>query len=131
MGHILVIDDDEAIREMLRRLLERNGYRVTTAEDGREGLLTFQQESFDVVITDVLMPEMDGIEIIMQLLNQDSNVRIIAISGGGRIPSNEYLHLAGELGALRQFVKPVNKDVLLGAVRELCGSSLETTIPGG
>lgn len=126
MGRILVIDDDEAIRKMFRRLLERNGYRVMTAQDGREGLQRFQQDSFDVVITDVLMPEMDGIEVIMQLLNEDPKVKIIAISGGGRIPSHEYLHVAKELGAIKKLFKPVNNTVLLDAVRELCESSLKS-----
>lgn len=82
MARILVIDDDESIRFLLRTVLEIQGHDVVEAENGAEGLLYYQAEPVDVVITDMLMPVMDGHEFIMELQREFPGAKVIAISGG-------------------------------------------------
>ena len=119
MARILVIDDDEEIRTILKQILERAGYEVMDASDGREGLRRYSEKPADLVITDLVMPEKEGIETIMDLKHHFSGVKIIAISGGGHVGPCEYLRLAGELGARRTFAKPFRLGDLLEAVQQL------------
>jgi len=119
---ILVIEDDPLTREWLESLLTRNGYEVQTAANGREGIDQFRKEQSDLVITDIVMPEKDGIETITDLKRHHPGVKIIAISGGERRPegmSKNYLHSAKLLGANRAMQKPIVNQDLLEAVREL------------
>src|SRR5689334_17772053 len=83
MQEILVIDDDEGVREALRRQLERVGYRVRLATDGADGLANMRERAPDVVITDIIMPRLNGVEVIAAIRREFPSVRIIAISGGG------------------------------------------------
>jgi len=119
MAHILIIDDEVQARETLRELFEYEGYEVTEAPDGMEGMKIFREKPTDLVITDIVMPDKDGIETIMELKNEFPGVRIIAISGGGRIGPEHYLEMAGQLGAMRTFLKPVDLEKLSEAVREI------------
>lgn len=119
MSRILIIDDDDQVRGFLRHLFTREGYEVDEAADGAEGLKHFRAAPSDVVITDIIMPEREGIEVITELRRQSPKTRIIAISGGGRIGPESYLPLAREFGAARTFAKPLDKNELLAAVREL------------
>ncbi len=119
MGKILVIDDDEQLRIMLKQLFERNGYEVITASDGEKGIRLFNETGADLIITDLIMPEKEGLETITELRRTHPDLKIIAISGGGRVKPDDYLKLAESLGATRSFVKPVDRDVLLTAVNEL------------
>jgi DNA-binding response OmpR family regulator len=121
MPLILVIDDDDQIRDMLREMLERAGYEVVLAADGDEGLRLFRERRADLVITDVVMPNKEGIEMIMELRVEFPKVKIIAISGGGRLGPETYLDLAEGFGAMRVFSKPFRLNELLAAVRELLG----------
>lgn len=122
MARVLVIDDDPQVRGFLRNLLSREGYEVDEAGDGSEGLKHFRATPSDIVITDIIMPEREGIETITELRRLSPGISIIAISGGGRIGPESYLPLAREMGAARTFAKPLDKNELLAAVRELLGS---------
>jgi CheY-like chemotaxis protein len=116
---ILVIDDDETIRVLLRTILEREGYRVVDAPDGDKGLRQYQESPTDVVITDLIMPGKEGIETIRDLRKKFPHVKIIAVSGGGRIGPESYLKMAKGVGALRTLSKPFDRMVLLKTVQEV------------
>jgi len=119
MKRILVIDDDNQLREMLKQLLEKNGYEVLSAENGRSGLKLFYEKGADLIITDLIMPEKEGLETITELHQKAPGLKIIAISGGGRIRPEDYLQLSESLGADRSFKKPFNSKELLSAVSAL------------
>ena len=113
------MDDDVKFRQMLRKILERAGYEITDAADGKEGMELFRAAPTDLVITDILMPGQEGIETIQELGRDFAGVKIIAISGGGRIDSKEYLETAEQFGVARTFSKPFDREELLEAIREL------------
>ena len=119
MAHILVIDDEAMIREMFRRILELEGYIVSEAAEGNEALARCREQCPDLIITDLIMPDKEGIETIIEILRDCPETRIIAISGGGRITAREYLELAETFGADRTLSKPIGRDELLAAVRAL------------
>lgn len=119
MRKILVIDDDEQMRKLLCRAMEYAGFDVQAAADGRKGLCLFEEDFYDLVITDLIMPEQEGMETITFLRKNYPQVKIIAISGGGRIGPETYLPAALELGANRAFAKPFSIDQIINAVREL------------
>ncbi len=121
MKQILLIDDDAAVRFLVSDILEEQGYSVTTADNGKEGLRLLDQGSPDLVITDIIMPDMDGIEVIMQLKQRYPDGKIIALSAGGSISSDKYLDLAKGLGAQKVLTKPVEHQELIETVRELIG----------
>ncbi len=128
MDSVLIIEDDDFVQKMLKQTFERAGYEVATAENGVVGIKLYDSklnllEPFDVVITDLIMPEMEGIETISKLRKRDPNVKVIAISGGGRNKPEDYLHLAKKLGAMRTFTKPVDREALLLAVTELVSTT--------
>ena len=118
MSKIMIVDDDLQIRNMLRLTLEREGYDVCEAEDGMAAVAPYAKKDIDLVITDIVMPEKEGIELIMELKGIDPEVRIIAISGGGRINPEDYLKWARRFGVERTFSKPVDRQKLLEAVAE-------------
>jgi anti-anti-sigma factor len=115
---ILIIDDEEGIRKMMRLALERAGYEVLDAPDGRQGLKIYSQCLPDLVITDIFMPEMEGLETIMALRRENPTVKIISISGGGSC-RYDYLPAALKLGALRAIAKPFSLRELLSTVLDL------------
>ena len=116
---ILVIDDEEQIRTIIKKILEAEGYNVVVAGDGKEGLKAFNESPVDLVITDIIMPEKEGIEIIRDLKNNSENIKIIAISGGGNIGPDEYLFLAKKLGVDMTLAKPFRRNELISAVSEV------------
>jgi len=125
---ILLIDDDDLLRDAIGDLLESEGYDVTTAEDGNQGLESFQAVRPEIVITDIMMPDRDGIETIIALSQENPQPRIIAISGGGgQLDSLSYLKMAERLGADRVLEKPFRAKVLLEAISTLLKS--EKTVP--
>jgi CheY-like chemotaxis protein len=99
MAQILVIDDDPLYRSTLRLILEDGGHRVTEAQDGAEGIAFFKEHRPDVVITDLLMPDMDGDEVIRSIRRLDRNARVIAISGSGAFYNVNHTDTARKLGA--------------------------------
>ena len=98
MAHLLVIDDDAGVREVIRLYLDGSGHRVIEAKDGYAGIKAFAQASFDLVITDIFMPDQDGIETIRMLRKLRPTIKIIAISGG-IVGDKIYLREAKSLGA--------------------------------
>lgn len=119
--HILVIDDERDIRESLGILLEDRGYRVSLAAHGGEGLEIFQREKVDLVITDLIMPVQEGIETIRWIKKEKPGVKVIAMSGGGKISPGSYLDVAQKLGADRIFDKPLEIEDLFTTIHELLG----------
>jgi DNA-binding NtrC family response regulator len=119
MARVLIIDDDESITMLLRMVLERNGYEVVTAGNGREGIKVFCANRPDLVISDILMPEMDGLEALKELRRMSPNLKLIAVSGGGARLKMDVLQVAEYLGAAATFEKPYKMDALLAAVRRL------------
>ena len=120
MARILLIDDDDQFRTLLRKMLEKAGYDdIEEANDGRIGVKLFRQRSFDLVITDIIMPDKEGIETIIELTDDYPQIKIIAMSGGGRIGPQDYLETAKRLGASRTLAKPFNYSELIDTVHEL------------
>lgn len=120
MANILIIDDEIPARRILGRILEKRGHRLYEASDGAEGLRLVAEQAIDLVITDLLMPEIDGIETILELRRSHATVKIIAISGGGDYRcGTDFLRAASALGADRVFQKPFSSGNLIPAVQEL------------
>ena len=130
IASLLIIDDDPGIRTFLREVLEDAGYAVRLAGNGREGFRLFQTNAADLVITDVLMPEQDGLDVTMALRRLSPETRIVAISGG--TAEFDYLDVAKELGAHRTLRKPLIVSDLLEVIRqELVLRSSRGTGQGG
>jgi len=119
MARVLVVDDESTMRQMLRQALERRGHTVDEAADGRQALQRLAEHQADLVITDLVMPEMEGIETIQAVRRKFPGIPIVAISGGGRLEPENYLSMAGQIGANRTFAKPFRLEEILTAVREL------------
>ena len=116
---ILVVDDNDQMREMLRLLLEQAGHEVLEAVHGKLALNLLKEQPVDLIITDIIMPEMEGIDLIRAIRSIDPDARIIAISGGGRIDPRLCLNMANKLGADRVLQKPFGKSAILEMVAEL------------
>lgn len=119
MAKILVIEDDEQFREMLAQMLEQSGHQAETAANGVLGMAQFRQSPPDLVITDILMPEKDGIDVIIEMKNEQDDVRIIAISGGRRTITPQFnLDSAALIGVRQTLTKPFNRQQLLQAIQD-------------
>jgi CheY-like chemotaxis protein len=116
---ILVVEDDEIFRRVLRSALENAGYRVVTAADGGEAEAALARQEFALVVTDLIMPGKDGIEMIKELRKTYPRLPILAISGGGRMPRDGYLKVAQLLGAHAVLGKPFSNEQLLTVVSGL------------
>jgi CheY-like chemotaxis protein len=119
MQNILIIDDEPQIRSMLRLVLERAGYGVTEAPDGVEGIRRYREKPADLILTDLIMPNKDGIGMIIELKKEFPDVKIIAMSGGGLNKPDGYLQGAKKLGAAFTLSKPIDRQELLKSVRHL------------
>ncbi len=119
MAKILVLDDEPSILLMIKKLLEKAGHEVDVALNGKEGMALFEKHKPDLIITDIIMPEKEGLETIFELRRQYPDLKIIAISGGGRIGPDGYLPGAKLLGANAIFAKPLIPKEFLQAVTEL------------
>jgi DNA-binding response OmpR family regulator len=119
MKRILLVDDNEGFRRPLAAILQRAGYEVQTAGDGAAALALFRQHRFDLVITDLIMPEKEGLETIMELRRLRPTLKIIAMSGGGRMDPSDYLPMAERLGAALTLTKPFSAQEFLEAVATL------------
>jgi len=119
MAHLLIIDDDDLFRPMLRENLEQLGHTVTEASNGKEGLAQFARVQADLVLTDLIMPEKEGIETIIELRKKWPGVKVIAMSGGGRVSASNYLKTAQQLGAACVLHKPFSNDELTAAIDSL------------
>ncbi len=121
MAQILIIDDEEQVRTMLARMLRQAGYEVIEAEDGKVGSALFRAEPVDLIITDILMPEKDGLEVMREMTKEFPTVKIFAFTGGGTTGRLNLLPAAEHMGAIRTFKKPFGRSELLTAVEEVIG----------
>ncbi len=129
MTRILVIDDERDVRDSVAKILGREGYEVRTADGGTAGLDEYRAHGADIVITDIIMPEPHGIDVIGELRRSSAEVRIVAISGGGNfgpngyqpgaITTDAYLAAASQAGADAVVTKPFDRRELLAVVRGL------------
>jgi len=122
MANILLVDDEVAILSLMEGLLRLEDHSVTRAENGREALLKMKGTEFDLIVTDLVMPEKEGLETIMEIRKENPSVKVIAMSGGGFVNASEYLALASAFGVSATLMKPFSKDELLRAV----ATALET-----
>jgi CheY-like chemotaxis protein len=122
MARILIIEDDVALRHVMHAQLERNGHQIAEAGDGRKGLAAYQETVFDLVMTDIIMPGMEGLETVLALKKFSPHVKIIAMSAGGKGNADDYLELAKRFGAHRTLRKPFTSEELLAAVAAELGT---------
>lgn len=116
---VLVVDDEPLVRTMLRTVLEQAGYAVAEADDGYHGLAALKRQDINVVITDIMMPNKDGIETIREIRRDHPGIGIVAMSGGGTSGDMLYLRIARALGADRILEKPMLPCELLDAVSSI------------
>jgi CheY-like chemotaxis protein len=119
MARILVIDDDELVRATVKAALELAEHEVVVANDGQQGITSYQSGKFDLVVTDIIMPEKEGIETIIELRQHNPAVKIIAISGGGRTSNEIFLDVAKKFGAVDVLAKPFTPKQLLASVKKV------------
>jgi DNA-binding response OmpR family regulator len=122
---ICLVEDDRPLRTVLARFLTQSGYEVVQAEHGRQALQVMELRPADLVITDMIMPEMDGVETIVALRREYPKVKIIAMSGGGLRSAEQYLQLAQMLGAQKTFSKPIIPQELLDTISGLIGTGTQ------
>jgi YesN/AraC family two-component response regulator len=122
MARILLIDDEETVRFTLAKILQREKHEVTTAANGVEAMKLVMRGKFDLVITDLVMPEKEGLETILEIRKILPELKIIAMSGGGRGSAYDYLKIASKIGADRTLTKPFSGDELREAI--------SATLPG-
>jgi CheY-like chemotaxis protein len=120
MARVLVIDDDPTIRSLVGGILEAGGHSVVEARDGRAGVELFAREKIDLVVTDIVMPEQEGIETIGALRKLSRSVPILAISGSATVGGvGDYLKAAAALGATETLAKPISHESFIAAVDRL------------
>ena len=119
MALIVLIDDDESLRTMLTKMCERLGHEVLAEGNGNLGLKCVRQARPQVVITDILMPEKEGVETIMELRREFPKLKIIAMSGGGRNSASDYLSMARKFGAAFTLAKPFGREELKNALESV------------
>lgn len=118
MAEILVADDEQSIRSILRMVLQMAGHTVSVAANGDEVLELAGQKKFDLIITDIIMPKKEGIETILELKKVNPGIKIIAISGGGRKGSMDFLQVAEMVGASYTIPKPFEPDEVVDIVKK-------------
>jgi CheY-like chemotaxis protein len=123
MPRLLLVDDDDSLRTVWKIALVKMGHEVTEARDGREAMILFEQAPPDIVITDLVMPEKDGLEMIRDLRRLHPDVKIIAISGGGRMSAANYLKIGKAMGADVVLPKPFLNEELRAAIAQLSGAA--------
>lgn len=120
MAHILIVDDDEIQRHLLKNYLNEAGHIVFEASNGEQALNLHERNNIDIIITDILMPEKDGLELIIELRNVTPLTKLIAMTGGGMLGDDQnYLDVANHLGAAAVLKKPIGKDLLLEHISRL------------
>ena len=129
MAKILVIDDEPSILLMIKKMLEKEGHEVDLALNGRDGMELFENIKPALVITDIIMPEKEGLETILELRKKNPGLKIIAISGGGRISPEGYLPGAKLLGADMVFQKPLVPKEFISDVSKLLNEAEGKVFP--
>ena len=120
MKNFLVVDDDKLVRDSIEEMLLTNHYNVDLANDGNQAINMFKKKDYDVVITDIIMPEKEGFETISELRKINEHIKIIAISGGARNGIGSYLPVAENLGAKAILYKPFNQNELMSTINKIC-----------
>lgn len=115
---ILISDDDTQLLAIMRLMFEGAGYEVAEARDGKEAILIYREKPADLIITDLLMPEMDGFATFTELKKDYPNLKCFGISGGGKLGPDSYLKLAKRMGMLHTFEKPFDCREMLDAVAQ-------------
>ncbi|MHC4836823.1 MAG: response regulator [Planctomycetota bacterium] len=123
MGKILIADDDFEIRDSLQKLLQLKGHEVELAKDGLEACKALDADHFDLMVTDIVMPNQEGLESIMQARQKHPDLHLIAMSGGGKARTENYLRMAKTFGAEAIFMKPFSPREMLEKVDELLGDA--------
>jgi PAS domain S-box-containing protein len=118
-SRILLVDDDESVRTVLKKVLESAGYLVVEADNGSDAIKLYRKDPADFVITDIVMPDKEGLAVIRELKAEFPDLKIIAISGGGRGGSRSYLEVAKHFGAEITLEKPISPELLLSAVSRI------------
>ncbi|MDD2331547.1 MAG: response regulator [Candidatus Cloacimonetes bacterium] len=118
MVKILVIEDDDSFRNVLVQMLEKAGFEVKHASDGNQALTICDSYMPDLVLTDIIMPDKEGLETIQELVSKIPGIKIIAMSGGGRFGPDSYLPLAKRLGAKKTLQKPFMREELMTTIQE-------------
>lgn len=116
---ILIIDDEEQIRAVLRLILEKKGYHVLEASDGGKGIKCCRSNQVDLVITDIFMPDKEGIETIIELKRDFPKMKIFAMSGGGSVGPDTFLKISSQLGVIKTFTKPIDRKALLNEIEAI------------
>lgn len=116
---ILVVDDDDVIRLMIRNIIAKIGSITLEARNGNEAIAVFKQEQPQLIITDILMPDKEGLETIRDIRAIDPKARIIAMSGGGATQNLSFLQLAQKIGVNHVMVKPIKPDELINAIKAI------------
>lgn len=119
MARILVVDDEEDFRRIVSRMLTAAGHQVEEAADGRQAIEAYRARPVDLVLADLYMPDIDGVEAIIRLRHEFPDVRIIAVSGGGHLGKEDVLKIAAGIGAQATMAKPLVKKTLLKAVEKV------------
>lgn len=123
MKRILIADDEEQIRIMLKQMLEQEGYEVHAVENGEDGMKMVAKNEYDLVITDMIMPVKDGLKFIMELIRDYPDMNILAISGGGAIKADRYLTMASYLGDIATLEKPFKRDEFMSIINKKLGGA--------
>lgn len=117
--NVLIIDDEPEVRKMVCKMLDDEDFEVHAANDGREGMRILRSgRKFDLVISDIVMPRKEGLEVMMEIKRDFPDIKVLAISGGGKVNAQSYLSLATFFGAKTTLKKPFFKSDLLSAIRK-------------
>lgn len=127
MSKILVVDDDSQVLQVVSEMLRIEGHNVVMAANGRQALDQFEHDDFDLVVTDIIMPEQEGLETIANLRRRETYIPIIAISGGGRAGNLDYLETARYIGADGILAKPFGRQDLLTTVNQVLNDTAART----
>lgn len=122
---ILLVDDEESIRRMVRVILGEDRYEFAEADNGLKAQAVLENHPAELIITDVIMPDCDGIELVMAIRKKLPDIKVVVMSGGGRVRAGHYLDLAEKLGAARVFEKPFDPSLLRQTVEELLAEQTE------
>ncbi|ACS79842.1 MULTISPECIES: response regulator [Maridesulfovibrio] len=122
MPRILVVDDDPISRQVLKAMLEKEGHLVTEAEDGVKAVKGYDRNLIDLVITDIFMPEKEGVQTVRELMKENPDIKIIAVSGGSSSANYDSLDWIKMFGVKYTFTKPFNANAILAAIDDLLGS---------
>ena len=126
MANILLVEDEPLVSETLSSAMKSKGHTVVTAANGVEGLKKFAERPFDLIVTDIIMPDKEGIEMSLEMLRHKPGTKIIAISGGGRTGNVEFLKMAGSLGAMATLKKPIRLAEFFNVLNDCLGRAAGT-----